>query len=52
MIARVKGKIKGVRCSLVFPVLLFLTAVFADECGRPVHIYSVLKNPGNKMDIK
>lgn len=38
MTARVKEKIKGVSCSFVFPVLLFLTAALADECCCTVRV--------------
>ena len=38
MTARLKEKIKGVSCSFVFPVLLFLTAALAEECYCTVHI--------------
>lgn len=51
MAARVE-KIKGVTCSFVFLVLLFLTAALADECWSTTHIYTVLRNSGDKVDTK
>lgn len=37
MTAKVIEKIKGLGCSFVFPVLLFLTAALADEYCCTVH---------------